>query len=305
MENVQGYIFDPEIEYRGKVNGEWADYTIVKSPPEGEIDVFIKAEFASVNEYIERIDLTGPKPRVGDDVDDYSDSSLFGTNGDERYGVYGLNWAVNVDGVYQSFEGERFQAGVQYYIWFYLETHDDWLFNYGPEGQPVLEYTYNMRPVEPIEVDLDSYHTGLEFFIPITATDPSSDVDVVPYPSSIGSGISVDGREVTVELGYGCKLGYFSGSKYEAIRPMGYSSGIWTFIVPDGIDEVILVVCGDANGDGRLSNADATKIKSMLKAGEDLAFLWDFAADANFDGKCSNADATKIKSALKADQYIY
>ena len=48
----------------------------------------------------------------------------------------------------------------------------------------------------------------------------------------------------------------------------------YTFEVPDGIDEVLLVIKGDTDPNGRVSQADSTKIKAVL-AGVISAF-WDW-----------------------------
>ena len=115
---------------------------------------------------------------------------------------------------------------------------------------------------------------------------------------------TVDGQTVTVTYDLPCKPGYLSGegenAKYvalEAHKSEG-SENTYTFEVPDGVDEVLLVIKGDTDSNGRVSQADSTKIKSYLGDTADLDIMQRFAGDVNGDGRVSFVDSTKIKAVL-------
>ena len=63
--------------------------------------------------------------------------------------------------------------------------------------------------------------------------------------------------------------------------------------------KIAIIQVGDANGDGSITNADATRAKQIY-AGviNDASVLELLAADTNDDGKVTNADATAIKFAF-------
>ena len=64
---------------------------------------------------------------------------------------------------------------------------------------------------------------------------------------------------------------------------------------------MVLVVKGDTNLDGKISNADATKIKAYLQETAELDAVQIFVADTDGNGRLSNADAIKIKSSLSTE----
>ena len=144
--------------------------------------------------------------------------------------------------------------------------------------------------------------TAAEYTVaPLPPEPPVSDVRVVAYPESLAQYFEVTGNTVTVFAENACKLGYLVNGAYVALEAEEADNG-YAFEVPEGIEEVVLVVKGDANLDGRLSNADATKAASVLKSGEDPDALLVFAADVNGDERLSNADVTRIKAVLKAGE---
>ena len=73
----------------------------------------------------------------------------------------------------------------------------------------------------------------------------------------------------------------------------------YAFVVPSGVTSVNAVLTGDVNLDGKMTNADSTKIKANIKGLTTLDALQKFAGDANNDNKLSNADSTKIKACIK------
>ena len=123
--------------------------------------------------------------------------------------------------------------------------------------------------------------------------------DGITEPGQVVSDITVAGNVVTVSSEVPCRLCYLSDGEYVPITAVESGEGSYSFDVPDGVGSVILVVKGDSNHDGKLSNADSTKIKAYIKGLTTLTDLQVFAADANGDGKLSNADSTKIKAVIK------
>ena len=97
-----------------------------------------------------------------------------------------------------------------------------------------------------------------------------------------------------------CSVVYIDeNGEYAAIESEEGPYGVHVFVVPEGVRSPAVIVNGDANLDGKLTNADATKIKAVLKGNASLDALSTFAADLNKDNKLSNADSTKIKAYLK------
>ncbi len=126
---------------------------------------------------------------------------------------------------------------------------------------------------------------------------------VVPSTYNLPEGTyTVSGNTVTVNSETAVKVGYPNNTMdgYIAITPSKVDDDTYTFTAPEGITTVYLVLAGDADLNGKISNADATKIKSYLKETATFDNLQFFAADVDGNNKISNADATKIKSALKA-----
>ena len=108
---------------------------------------------------------------------------------------------------------------------------------------------------------------------------------------------SVTDRTVTVTSPIACKLGYLEGGKYVAITPTANDDGSYSFEVPAGVEEVLLVVKGDANGDGRITNADITALNAANMKKSSLDAAQEFACDINGDGKITNADVTGLNAA--------
>ena len=302
VENESGYIWGDELP-SVTVNGKPADGVSWRSAgPSGDINVYIKVEFSSSIEYIDTIELTGPKPYVGEYVDDYWDTSLFEEGDPEKYYISAINWAIKTgEDTFEAFDTGAFESGKEYFVWIYIETQDDYQFSYTSSGDPgIKKYTYNGWDIEPIGALLDSNHVGLDFTFKVRIADPSADVTVTPYPESkLGSAYAVSGREVTVSFDTPCKLGYLSGGKYVQIPQQSVVGTSHKYIVPDDVDEVILVINGDTNLDGRLSNADSTKLKAAVKGMSSLSNEAEFASDVNGDKKLSNADSTKLKAVIK------
>ncbi len=124
---------------------------------------------------------------------------------------------------------------------------------------------------------------------------------MIPCPSSAfteGVDYTIDGQSVTVYSDIPCKVGYLSGGEYVACDIVSYSGDWCTFLAPDGIDEVILVVKGDADLSGDFDFFDVVTSKAMdlyPESGYTPEQL--FAADADGDGEFGFFDVIMIKAA--------
>ena len=125
-------------------------------------------------------------------------------------------------------------------------------------------------------------------------------VTVAATPEKVlGEVFEVNGNSVTTDYFPLLKMGYMGSGGYISIPYRANGDGSYTFTVPENVGYVELVINGDTNLDGKLSNADATKMKAFLQETADLSLLQVFAGDADMNGKISNADSTKLKAVLK------
>ena len=95
---------------------------------------------------------------------------------------------------------------------------------------------------------------------------------------------------------------------YVEIPCTANGDGSYSFTVPEGIAEVLLVVIGDVDGNGSLEKADNDLLgKGLLpKDYSDYVELTDiqrFAADVNGNGKINSADRTLIARALVSEDH--
>ena len=71
----------------------------------------------------------------------------------------------------------------------------------------------------------------------------------------------------------------------------------YVYTVPEGVDEVVLVLLGDFDLSGTITNADVTQAKAA-SLGRPITFgpLNLFAADVSGDGAFTNNDITQLKA---------
>ena len=87
--------------------------------------------------------------------------------------------------------------------------------------------------------------------------------------------------------------------------------GSYSFVVPDGVEEVLLVVIGDVDGNGLLEEADNDLLAMGLLPSNytdyvELTDVQRFAADVNRNSKLNAADRLLIARALlPEDQSTY
>ena len=115
-----------------------------------------------------------------------------------------------------------------------------------------------------------------------------------------GNSISytVEGRVVTVTCASACKVGYLSGDKYvtTGITKTKISDNSYSFTIPAGVNEVLIVVKGDANGDGRINVADKSQVNAVALRQTTLDAAGTFAADVNGDNRINVADKSQVNA---------
>ena len=150
----------------------------------------------------------------------------------------------------------------------------------------------------------DEGHTYVDGTCACGAAEPVIDITVVSkgvgkYDTTTDSGYSVNGNVVTVKFSIACKVGYLVDGSYVAITAVPNDDGSYSFTAPEGVTEVLLVVKGDANADGKITMADANRTRAQYnnKLATPLTAEQMFAADVNGDGKITMADANRIRAA--------
>ncbi|MBO4818518.1 MAG: hypothetical protein J5528_00110 [Firmicutes bacterium] len=257
---------------------------------------------------IDRIDINMPKAYAGKRIDSYNYSLI--TTG-EHYHIYDQPvWCIydedieayTVTGRY----GEVFEMGKTYYLNVELMSEDLYQFRRTETYTlAVSEYYLNGNRVYPKFYGSPSEHFNgsnwVSFYIPFKVTEEGG-LTVFPYPASAfteGTDYTVDGQYVIVYGDTPCKVGYLSGGNYERCSIYSYAGSRHTFYVPDGVDEVILVVRGDSNKDGTVNLGDASRIKAAFRKKLTLDPVELFGADVNNDGSANLGDAAQITAAFR------
>ena len=141
-----------------------------------------------------------------------------------------------------------------------------------------------------------------------------NDIIVIPYPAErftenlddkdptndANATYTINGHTVTVKYTYACKIGYLKegATEYTQVIPETSDDPTdqYTFEVPNDINEVILVVKGDLNLSGTVTNTDITIGRSYVRRMRDIDLIPKFAAEVNDDGRVTNADITVAKA---------
>ena len=75
--------------------------------------------------------------------------------------------------------------------------------------------------------------------------------------------------------------------------------GSYSFTAPEGVDEVLVVVIGDIDGDGDVDEADIDLMAgSQMPEGNPLTAEQHFAADINRNGAVNSADRVLLARSL-------
>lgn len=124
----------------------------------------------------------------------------------------------------------------------------------------------------------------------------SEGVTVTPQGTALEDAYTVSGQTVTVTYSIPCRVGYLDGDKYVAITPTQEGDS-YDFVVPEGITDVVVVVKGDANGDGVITMADSTIARAVHnKKPINITEQAKFALDVNGDGSVTMADSTMLRA---------
>ena len=123
---------------------------------------------------------------------------------------------------------------------------------------------------------------------------------VVYKGAALANAFTVKGNVVTVTFSVACRLGYWDATagKYVAISATKIADNTYSFTVPAGVTEVLLVVKGDTTGDGKLLAGDASRIKAFVLSKTSLTAEAQFAADVTGDGKLLAGDASRLTAAI-------
>ena len=111
-------------------------------------------------------------------------------------------------------------------------------------------------------------------------------------------GYAVSGSTVTVTHDTACKVGYLVDGAYVKIDGTMNPDGSYSFTAPEGVTNVLLVISGDVNGDGKLLAADKSRLNAALLKKTTLSAKEIFAADVNDDGKLLAADKSRLNAVL-------
>ena len=114
----------------------------------------------------------------------------------------------------------------------------------------------------------------------------------------------VEDNVVTLKTNKICKVGYEDVDGYVALEAIKNEDGSHSFIVPEGIEEVFVVMKGDANLDGTITMEDANMMLASIHGGEPLTGLNFFAADINNNGVIVDSDAIVISIMASKDSGI-
>ena len=93
-------------------------------------------------------------------------------------------------------------------------------------------------------------------------------------------------------------VSYDGGKTYTRLTATA-ANGAYSFTAENMTADTILavVVKGDTNGDGQLTNADITRLQAGYAGKVELTSLEAFAADVNASGDITNADITRLRAA--------
>ena len=132
-----------------------------------------------------------------------------------------------------------------------------------------------------------------------SSDDPGQDLVIHIVPTSIlnDSEYEVDGRVLTIYSQAICKVGYEDVDGMVAIEAITNPDGSHSFGIPDGVEDVYVVLKGDANLDGHITMEDADLMLASVHSespDDDLKGLNFFAANINNNETITDSDAILI-----------
>ena len=122
---------------------------------------------------------------------------------------------------------------------------------------------------------------------------PADNLEVIPAGISPSS-YTIDGQTVTVQSELACRVGYLQDGKYVALEATRTDDGAYVFTAPEGVEKVLLVVKGDANGDGKVTVADISQLLAHILRYITMDEVSQFAANADGNSSLTVADISTI-----------
>jgi hypothetical protein len=111
---------------------------------------------------------------------------------------------------------------------------------------------------------------------------------------------------VTVRNAQACKMGYWDAAAktYVEIPCTAGADGSYRFRAPDMAHEILLVVMGDINLDGKLDILDKNSLADAItKDTQTLTAIAKFAVDVNGNGKINSADLILIARSILPESH--
>jgi hypothetical protein len=110
---------------------------------------------------------------------------------------------------------------------------------------------------------------------------------------------TVIGQTVTVTHEDACTVVYISDGEYVKLDAVVNGDGSYSFTAPENVTEVQLFVIGDYDGNGALTEEDATSLRNALLGKETLNNTPEFIYDVSGDGKVTALDLALISAAAQ------
>ena len=159
-----------------------------------------------------------------------------------------------------------------------------------------------------LDTSTNIYYDNMGLGMWIMDCAPSGYIHLAPYgeveidaaaPLKESDDYTIDGSEVTVTCESPCRFGYTNRSgDYVTLTASAVegSDDTYSYSVPRGITETVLVVKGDIDCDGTVTMNDFNMLKANLKYDVEYDLGSEYAADVNGDGKLTLADASILQS---------
>lgn len=99
---------------------------------------------------------------------------------------------------------------------------------------------------------------------------------------------------ITVSSERACKVGYYDGGKYASVCAESNGDGSYSFNLPAGATQVLAVISGDVNLDGRVTASDIARLNAHMLGKITVGADALFAGDVDGDGKATSDDIAKM-----------
>lgn len=136
-----------------------------------------------------------------------------------------------------------------------------------------------------------------------SADEPTYTVTAVGKGDNIPS-YTVAGQTLTVTYSLACKVGYMVDGTYVTLAATANADGSYSYTVPEKATDVVVVVKGDVNGDGKVNTGDYGRLNAVLLGKANLDEIANFAADVNSDNKVNTGDYGRINAVLLGETTI-